>query len=202
MGMSLALALFSSLRWKKKRSPKSTRRVRGIKRLRRGDDLVAPEIPFELQIFSNLHRTVTPPTRSPCLYMSLVEHFDCDSMEVCHNPGKSVLISLSSSSSNGSLSFDPDLTMPGIGGHDMFALRGLILYKVCRKACIYNPTTRQSLTLPAVESNIFAREEPGKYVNYFLGHDPVLDQYKVVCIVVICSEDFELFTSEHWVFVL
>ncbi|XP_056851448.1 putative F-box protein At5g62660 isoform X1 [Raphanus sativus] len=78
----------------------------------------------------------------------------------------------------------------------MVILRGLILYTFCRKACIYNPVTRQSLTLPA---NICAQPELRRHktVNYFFGHDPVLDQYKIVCNV------FEMWeTSKFWVFVL
>ncbi|CAH2060241.1 unnamed protein product [Thlaspi arvense] len=118
-------------------------------------------------------------------------------MECHHDPGKSMLLSLSSSSSNS------HLTMPGVGGHNMVDLRSLILYKACRNTCIYNPTTRQSLTLPAVKSNIFAQQDSLKYVFYYLGHDPVLDQYKVVCNVALSSQkDFKRITSEHWVLVL
>lgn len=68
----------------------------------------------------------------------------------------------------------------------MVILRCLILSLfVRRQACIYNPTTRQNVTLPAVKSNIFGQEEFSKNVLYFFGHDLVLDQYKVVCTVVI-----------------
>nr|VDD32615.1 unnamed protein product [Brassica oleracea] len=119
--------------------------------------------------FSNLYLTVASSPWRPRplgLYVSLtsVKH-SCDSMELCHNPGKSKLLALTLSSSESSLR--RDLTFPGMGGHKMMSLRGLILYTVCRKACIYNPATRQSLTLPAVKSNIFAHQEPNKHVNYF-----------------------------------
>ncbi|CAH8392361.1 unnamed protein product [Eruca vesicaria subsp. sativa] len=89
----------------------------------------------------------------------------------------------------------PSPTMEDMGVDGMVILRGLILYTFCRKACIYNPATRQSLTLPA---NICAQQErPHKHVYYFFGHDPVLDQYKIVCNV------FESWkTSKFWVFVL
>ncbi|KFK27977.1 hypothetical protein AALP_AA8G456000 [Arabis alpina] len=230
--MGMSLALLSSLQWrKKKRSLKSTRRVKGRKRLRRGDDMVAPEIPLELQMeiltrlpskslmrfkcvsklwfslirsryFTNRHLTVgPPPPRPPPLYMSLVNHFECDSMEVCHNPGESLLLSLSPSSSSAKC-LDRDLILPGLGGVNMVALRGLLLYIVCREACIYNPTTRQSLTLPSIKSNIFAPDEICKYVLYFLGYDPVLDQYKVLCTFAMYSRDLQWITTEHWVFVL
>ncbi|KAL0848258.1 hypothetical protein Bca101_021505 [Brassica carinata] len=156
--------------------------------------------------FSNLYLTVASSPSSPLrplgLYMSLnyATHDDCKSMEVCKTPGKSELVSLtlSSSSSNSaeSSSLKPDLTFPGMGGYLTVSLRGLFLYVVCRKTCIYNPATRQSITLPAV---IFAQQKPKKSVNYFFGHDPVHDQYKIVCSAVI---DGEKITSEYWVFVL
>ncbi|EFH41067.1 predicted protein [Arabidopsis lyrata subsp. lyrata] len=139
--------------------------------------------------------------RKACIYNPTTRQC-CNSMEVCYNPCESVLLSLSSSSSTDAKSFHQDLTMPGMGGHNMMILRGLILYIVCRKACIYNPTTRQCVTLPAVKSNIFAQEDYRKSVLYFLGHDPVLDQYKVVCTVAVSSKRFKRITSEHWVFVL
>ncbi|KAF8091218.1 hypothetical protein N665_0451s0031 [Sinapis alba] len=213
--------------------------------LRRRDDLVAPEIPFDLMIeilsrlpakslmkfkcvsklwsclircryFSNLYLMVSsslsrPRPRPLGLYMSLnmsldkVRHYRCDSMEkICQNPGKFELLSLrltsSSSSSSAESWLEPDLSFPGMGGDRMVSLRGLILFTVCREACIYNPTTRQSLTLPTFKSNLFAQQEPNKHVHYFFGHDPVLDQYKIVCSVMIGS--LQMLFSEFWVFVL
>ncbi|XP_006280508.2 putative F-box protein At5g62660 [Capsella rubella] len=221
--MVMSLALISSCQWKKK-SSKAMRRRRGG----------APEIHLDLLIeiltrlpgrslmrfkcvsklwfslirsrcFSNHYLTVASPPRPPRrLYMSLVDHLECNSMAVCYNPRESALLlfTSSSSSSNNATSFDQDLTLPGMGGRNMKLLRGLILYIVCRRACIYNPTTRQSVTLPAVKSNIFAQEDYRKSVLYFFGHDPVLDQYKVVCIIVVSSKKIKRITSEHWVFVL
>ncbi|XP_010478006.1 PREDICTED: putative F-box protein At5g62660 [Camelina sativa] len=199
---------------------------RGRKRRRSGVNWVAPEIPLDLLVevltrlpakslmrfkcvskqwsslirsryFNNRYLTVATPPRPPHLYIGFVDQDD----------GESVLLSfLSSSSSSGSAeSFDQDLTMIGVGGTEMVALRGLILYTVCAKACIYNPTTRQSVTLPAVKYDnmfMFAEEGLTKDIRYVLGYDPVLDQYKVVCTVVIYSDDSESLTSEHWVFVL
>lgn len=112
-------------------------------------------------------------------------------------------LTLSSSSSNiAESSLEPDLIFPGMGGLKMMVLRGLIVYTVCRKACIYSPTTRQSLTLPAVKSDIFAQQELNKDVNYFFGHDPVHDQYKIVCSVVVYSEVHKKISSESWILVL
>ncbi|KAF8106758.1 hypothetical protein N665_0134s0040 [Sinapis alba] len=201
---------------------------------RRGDNFVAPDIPFDLMIeilsslpakslmrfksvsklwsclirsryFSNMVASSPSRLRQLGLYMSLnyVTHQECDSMEVCNNPGKSELLSLTLSSSSNisaeSSSLEPDLTFPGMGGYMMVSLRGLFLYTVCKNACIYNPATRQSLTLPTV---IFAQQEPNKYVYYFFGYDPVHDQYKILCSAVIFWEDGETITSEYWVFVL
>ncbi|CAA7043199.1 unnamed protein product [Microthlaspi erraticum] len=196
------------------------------------DDWVAPEIPWEIEIeilirlpvkslmrfkcvsklwfdlilsqyFTNRYHL--PVACTPRLHMSLVYHVPCDALEVCHNPYESVLLSLSlssSSSSDNAKSFYSDLIMPGMGGNDLVVLRGLILYVVCRKACIYNPVTRQSITLPAVKSKTFNQDEVRKHVFYDFGHDPVLDQYKVVCTVALCSKIFVKITSEHWVLVL
>ncbi|KAJ4915829.1 F-box protein [Raphanus sativus] len=110
-------------------------------------------------------------------------------------------LTLSSAIDSDESSLEPDLVFPSKeakGVHGMMSLRGLILYNFRRKACIYNPTTRQSLTLPAVKSNICAQQELRRYKHlYFFGYDPVLDQYKIVCNV------FERWiTSEFWVFVL
>ncbi|KAJ4877697.1 putative F-box protein [Raphanus sativus] len=162
--------------------------------------------------FSNLYLLTRNVSSSPSpprplgLFMSFTSelHFYCDSMDLCNNPGKSDLLSLRLSSSSNSVepSLEADLNLPGMGGHRMEILRGLILYIVCRKACIYNPTTRQSLTLPAVKSNIFAQQERHKRVYYFFGYDPVHDQYKIVCSVVLGSSHFLRITTEYWVFVL
>ncbi|KAL0720108.1 hypothetical protein Bca4012_069432 [Brassica carinata] len=136
------------------------------------------------------------------IYMSWVENYNGDySLELCEIPKELQLISLRLSSSSAESSLEPELTFPGIGGHNMVVLRGLILYSLCRKACIYNPTTRQSLILPAIKSNILAQKEP-KYVHYFFGHDPVHDHYKIVCTIVMHPLVRGKITSEHWVFVL
>ncbi|CAA7035033.1 unnamed protein product [Microthlaspi erraticum] len=198
-----------------------------------GDDWVAPEIPWEIQIeilirlpakslmriyaveflaviidFSDrfsalesnhssyqsspINRYYCTAASTPRLYMSLMYTI----------PHESVLLSLSSSS-NKDKSLHPELTMPGMGGRYMVVLRGLILQSVCNKARIHNPTTRQSITLPAVKSSIFVQGEPEKHVHYYFGHDPVLDQYKVVCIVTFFSGKYnKIITSEFWVLVL
>ncbi|XP_056854603.1 putative F-box protein At5g62660, partial [Raphanus sativus] len=161
-----------------------------------------------LKVASSPSRLMRPLGVYMSLNLSLTSdgHYNCDSMEFCRNTEKfellSLRLSLSSSNSDES-SLEQDLTFPGMGGYNMVSLRGLILYTVCRKACIYNPSTRQSLTLPAVKSNIFAQQERNKHVFYFFGHDHVHDQYKIVCNVVVISRDYKkIITNEFWVFVL
>ncbi|VYS71198.1 unnamed protein product [Arabidopsis thaliana] len=224
--MRMSAAMFSSFRCKTRSSKVMLRR--GRKRRRRIEDaLVAPEIPLDLLIeiltklpakslmtfkcvsklwsslirsrfFSNCYLTVKTPRRPPRLYMSLVDHLLCNSLEVCHYPCESVLLSSSSSAE----SLEQDLTIAGMGGRNMVVLRGLILYVVCRRGSICNPTTRQSVTLPAVKSNILAQKSHWNSLLYFFGYDPVLDQYKVVCTVALFSKRLKRITSEHWVFVL
>ncbi|EOA14347.1 hypothetical protein CARUB_v10027527mg [Capsella rubella] len=211
----LALALYSQ---RKKRPLKAMRRGRRIRR-RRGDDVAARRIPMDLLIGILTRLPAKSLMRFKCVskqWSSLIRcrYFsNCYDLTVASKPrlyigfvgeaGDSALLSFSSSSSSSAESFDLETTILGVGGQYMdVTLRGLILYTVCAKACIYNPTTRQSVTLPAVNHSIFAEEGLRKSIRYFLGHDPVLDQYKVVCTVVVFSKDFERITSEHWVFVL
>ncbi|VVA97615.1 unnamed protein product [Arabis nemorensis] len=153
------------------------------------------------RFFSNRYSAVaSPPRPTRRVYMSFMEHIYCESMDLCPKPRNSLLQLFSSSSL--SSKFDKDSSLPGMGGRINVVFRGLLLYNVCRKACIYNPTSRQRVILPIVESNIFAQDEFCKNVGYFFGYDPVLDQYKILCTVVISSEKLERITSEHWVFVL
>uniref|UniRef100_A0A1J3J133 Putative F-box protein n=2 Tax=Noccaea caerulescens TaxID=107243 RepID=A0A1J3J133_NOCCA len=143
--------------------------------------------------FTNLYRTVASSRpQQPQLYMSLVDEQE------------RLLLSLSpSSSSNNAESLVPDLTMPGLGGDWMAVLRGLVLCTAsCGDMCIYNPTTRQTLILPEGFTDLPPQEGCGEYGYYFFGHDPVLDQYKVVHAFVICSEDYEMIITEYHVFVL
>ncbi|XP_010459165.1 PREDICTED: putative F-box protein At5g62660 [Camelina sativa] len=221
---------------RKNRTPKSKLIMRrGRSRRRRGVQLFAPEIPFDLVIeimarlpgkslmrfkcvsnlwyslirsryFSNLYYTLASPRRPPPrLYITVVDRLKCDSLGFCNKPHESVMLSLKPSANN--KSFDLDLTMPGMGGRgrNLATLRGLIIYNVCSKGCIYNPTTRQTLKLPAVKSTMYSQQQRIDSVNrvvYSLGHDPVLDQYKVFCTVVTAAKIFKRITSEHWVLVL
>ncbi|CAA7036074.1 unnamed protein product [Microthlaspi erraticum] len=91
----------------------------------------------------------------------------------------------------------------GWGTHTMVALRGLVLCTAsCGDMCIYNPTTRQTLILPRTGTDLAPQEASREYGSYLFGHDPVLDQYKVVYAFVICSEDYEMIATEYSVLVL
>ncbi|CAH2078455.1 unnamed protein product [Thlaspi arvense] len=102
-----------------------------------------------------------------------------------------------------------DLTIPAMEGyHVSHVLRGLMCCTNRKSAQIYNTTTRQLVILPDIEeSNIIAENHESKRVVYRIGHDPVLDQYKVFCTVSKRGSDRvggKLVTCmpEHWVLLL
>ncbi|OAP00805.1 hypothetical protein AXX17_AT4G23390 [Arabidopsis thaliana] len=123
---------------------------------------------------------------------------------------KTVLLSLSSRPDSditmSSSVIDQDLTMPGMKGYQIsHVFRGLMCLVKKPSAQIYNTTTRQLVVLPDIkESTILAEEHKSKKIMYHIGHDPVYDQYKVVCIVSRASDEVEEYTflSEHWVLLL
>ncbi|KAG7569977.1 hypothetical protein ISN45_Aa04g026300, partial [Arabidopsis thaliana x Arabidopsis arenosa] len=78
----------------------------------------------------------------------------------------------------------------------------MMCFQFRTKACIYNPSTKQLLTLPSVKSDITAQQGQLKSTQYFLGRDPVNDQYKLFCTIEISSQWFANMRSEHWVFTL
>ncbi|XP_023641943.1 F-box only protein 8 [Capsella rubella] len=132
----------------------------------------------------------------PRLYMSLVNRY--------YN-SKSVLLTSAPSPSPNTIVFDQDLTSR-IGGYFLRLLRGFICFTCFRvgfKAHIYNPTTRQLVILPAVkESDIIRIAEDRYNINYFLCHDHVKDQYKVLCTIAVTSDYTQEVKSELWVFLL
>ncbi|CAH2064023.1 unnamed protein product [Thlaspi arvense] len=70
-------------------------------------------------------------------------------------------------------------------------------------ACVYNSTTGQHLTLPAVQPDIDAsKSKTRKDTRYYIGYDPVNDQYKLVCTIAISSGFYVDVKSEHWVLLL
>lgn len=95
---------------------------------------------------------------------------------------------------------DHGLTAPRVGGYIWQNLRGFMCYTFYRKPRIYNPATRQLVTLPPVKSDFIPPDqwEHVQAVSYYFGHDPVNDQYKVICSVAPNI----MIMPEHWVFVL
>ncbi|KAL1195657.1 F-box protein [Cardamine amara subsp. amara] len=99
---------------------------------------------------------------------------------------------------------DQDLTIPAMRGYasnDVF--HGLMCFINGAKVQIYNTTTRQLVVLPDIEeSSIIGKDHKIKKIMCHIGHDPVHDQYKVVCKAVRESEEEVgdyMVMSEHWV---
>ncbi|KAL1220110.1 F-box protein [Cardamine amara subsp. amara] len=132
--------------------------------------------------------------QQPRLYMCLVDQF-----------GQRELLSLSMSSTspdNTCFVVDQDLSSPGMGGFFLSIVHDLMCFYVTTNACIYNPNTKQLLTLPAIKSDIIDEQGQRKDTRYPIGHDPVNDQYKLFCTIAISSRGLANLKSEHWVFVL
>ncbi|XP_010467413.1 PREDICTED: F-box only protein 8-like [Camelina sativa] len=133
----------------------------------------------------------------PRLYMSLLDLY--------HN-SKSLLLSSAPStcpSSSSSLVFDQDLTIRKMGGFFLRVLRGFICSTVDLKPHIYNPTTRQLVILPAIQGYDILAAEDRYDILYFMGHDPVNDQFKLLCTITSMSNnDMQKIKSERWVLVV
>lgn len=117
---------------------------------------------------------------------------------------KSALLSMSPTSPDSTcFEVDQDLSIPAMGGYFLSDLHGLICFTVRKKACIYNPSTGQRLTLPMIKPNIIADQGQTSYISrHYMGYDLVNNKHKLLCtIVMYCDRLFNL-KSEHWVFVL
>ncbi|CAN7028569.1 unnamed protein product [Brassica rapa subsp. trilocularis] len=141
-------------------------------------------------------RFLTVPTRQrPHLFMCLQDVNDHSS---------SVTLSLvpdanSDDTPSSSSSFVVDLTIPRMrGGYICQNLRGFMCYDLWQKPRIFNPATRQLVTLPPA----FNPNTTKGTVSYYFGHDPITNQYKVVCSVGVRLTDTQEVISHHRVFVL
>ncbi|CAL9223055.1 unnamed protein product [Arabidopsis halleri] len=150
---------------------------------------------FSSRYFRNRFLMVSSQRHSR-LYMSFMD---------LYNDSKSMLLSSAPISSTfpSSLVFDQDLTIRKMGGFILRVLRGFICFTVDSKPHIYNPTTRQLVILPAMEESVIIAEEEDNYeIFFFMGHDPVKDQLKLLCTITTMSNDMQKIESELWVFVL
>ncbi|XP_010501225.1 PREDICTED: F-box/LRR-repeat protein At2g40920-like [Camelina sativa] len=113
---------------------------------------------------------------------------------------KNVILSSAPDTTKPSSSYvvDRNLTIPRMGGYISQNLLGFMCYTFWRKPRICNPATRQLFTLPAVKSSIIPRGVIKKIAYYYFGHNPLNDQYKVICSIAPNLTTM----PEHWVFVL
>ncbi|EFH54117.1 predicted protein [Arabidopsis lyrata subsp. lyrata] len=94
---------------------------------------------------------------------------------------------------------DQDLSMPIMGGYFLNACRGLVCFTVGSRVQICNLNTRQLVELP-----IILTPQGGEDYNiwYYLGHDPVHDEYKVLSFIWRHNREQWKVRSEHHVLVL
>ncbi|KAF3548905.1 hypothetical protein DY000_02002279 [Brassica cretica] len=59
---------------------------------------------------------------------------------------------------------DQGLSIQGMGGYFLNGLHGLMCFSMRKRACIYNPTTGQRLTLPKIMPDIIAEPEHWVFV--------------------------------------
>ncbi|EOA37459.1 hypothetical protein CARUB_v10011569mg [Capsella rubella] len=86
------------------------------------------------------------------------------------------------------------------GGRLVGSVRGLLCFRSGRRVRVSNPMTRQVVELPVMEAGDASNEN----LLFFFGHDPVNDEYKVLCTVweVNNEEEKLVIRSEHQVLVL
>ncbi|KAH0938472.1 hypothetical protein HID58_005933 [Brassica napus] len=99
---------------------------------------------------------------------------------------------------------DHYLTTPRMGRHILQNLGGFMCYIYWNKPRMYNPATRQLVTLPFKKSDHMIVPPGGKkIVRYYFGYDALNHKYKVVSsISVHLKQNMEVISSENWVFVL
>lgn len=150
---------------------------------------------FYSRYFCNRFLMMVPSPAQPRLYMSLVDKSE---------DSKSLLLSSAPATSPSFLVLDQDLTVSDMGGHYLRVLRGFICFTVYLKARIYNPSTRQLVILPPISDSDIIAEEDVFGILFFICHDPVNDQYKLLCTITALSDHDYMgkIRSEQWVFLL
>ncbi|EOA30529.1 hypothetical protein CARUB_v10013652mg [Capsella rubella] len=134
----------------------------------------------------------------PRLYMTLLDRLFYS---------KSLLLSSAAPSPFPStFEFDQDQTVRRMGGFDPRFLHGFICFMYYLNARIYNPSTRQLYIIPFInkKSDIIAEcrdvHNDPYTIQYYMGHDTVNDQYKLLCTILI--GDIGKLRQEYWVYVL
>ncbi|CAA7061292.1 unnamed protein product [Microthlaspi erraticum] len=151
------------------------------------NDLTIPWV--GLNTLHNLHGFVGNSTTTPQIYNPSVGR-----RHTLHNRCRHGFVRSSYSTTK------PQIYNPWVGLYTLQNLHGFMCnaYSTTMPQ-IHNPTTRQLVTLPAIYS------DPPKdsMFFYYFGHDPVNDQYKVICSMVICVGTLAYRrTPEYWVLVL
>lgn len=108
-----------------------------------------------------------------------------------------LLTSSSSSHDQSVYVMDQDMTMPTMEGSFVSAVRGLVCLRMGRIVRIFNLTTRQVVELPVIRSELKGYDNVWSY----FGHDPILDEYKVL-VLVWETEEQRIVRSEYQVLVL
>ncbi|KAG5409968.1 hypothetical protein IGI04_006287 [Brassica rapa subsp. trilocularis] len=147
------------------------------------------------------HRFLTVP--SPRLYMCLWDVNNYLDTEILSSAPQAANTTTTTTTPSAFL-VDHDLTTPRMGSHILQNLGGFMCYVYWNKPRIYNPATRQLVTLPFKKSDHMIVPPGGKkIVRYYFGYDALNHKYKVVSsISVHLKQNMEVISSENWVFVL
>ncbi|CDY47732.1 BnaA02g16630D [Brassica napus] len=147
------------------------------------------------------HRFLTVP--SPRLYMCLWDVNNYLDTEILSSAPQAANTTTTTTTPSAFL-VDHDLTTPRMGSHILQNLGGFMCYVYWNKPRIYNPATRQLVTLPFKNSDHMTVPPGGKkIVSYYFGYDALNHKYKVVSsISVHLKQNMEVISSENWVFVL
>ncbi|KAG5409973.1 hypothetical protein IGI04_006292 [Brassica rapa subsp. trilocularis] len=143
------------------------------------------------------HRFLT--VHSPRLYMCLWDANDYLNCEILSSAPLDATTTTPSP-----FLVDHYLTTPRMGRPILQNLGGFMCYIYWNKPRMYNPATRQLVTLPFKKSDHMIVPPGGKkIVRYYFGDEALNHKYKVVSsISVHLKQNMEVISSENWVFVL
>ncbi|XP_009128566.1 F-box/LRR-repeat protein At2g40920 [Brassica rapa] len=143
------------------------------------------------------HRFLTVP--SPRLYMCLWDVNNYLDTEILSSAPQDPNITTTTTTPSAFL-VDHDLTTPRMGSHILQNLGGFMCYVYWNKPRIYNPATRQLVTIPFKNSDHMTVPPGGKkIVSYYFGYDALNHKYKVISsISVHLKQNMEVISSENW----